>query len=136
VQPVELFVAYGVANVLAVLPVVPAGLGIIEATSVSLLVGFGVPAALATFGVLGWRLVNFWLPIPLGAAAYVSLRLPFGNVFPGRRRPSPGRLRAHPSGRRGGKPGEEPSDPDPRPPSPAPWRTDTARPHRTEGELR
>jgi hypothetical protein len=25
--------------------------------------------------VLGWRLVNFWLPIPVGAAAYLSLRL-------------------------------------------------------------
>ncbi len=24
--------------------------------------------------VLGWRLVNFWMPIPLGAGCYVSLR--------------------------------------------------------------
>jgi len=28
--------------------------------------------------VLGWRLVNFWLPIPAGAAAYVSLKVPRG----------------------------------------------------------
>jgi len=76
VQPVLLFVAYGVANVLAVLPIVPAGLGVIEATSISLLVAFGVPVGLATFGVLAWRLVNFWLPIPVGAAAYLSLRPP------------------------------------------------------------
>ena len=76
VQPVELFVAYGVANVLAVIPIAPAGLGIIEATTASLLVEFGVPAAVATLGVLGWRLINFWLPIPVGAASYVSLRLP------------------------------------------------------------
>ncbi|MGZ4603304.1 MAG: lysylphosphatidylglycerol synthase transmembrane domain-containing protein [Kineosporiaceae bacterium] len=75
VEPVELFVAYGVAMVLAVLPIVPAGLGIVEATSISLLVSFGVPAGVATFGVLTWRLVSFWLPIPLGAAAYVALRM-------------------------------------------------------------
>ncbi len=33
---------------------------------------------MATLGVLGWRLVNFWLPIPAGAAAYVSLKVPRG----------------------------------------------------------
>ncbi len=75
VEPVELFVAYGVAMVLAVIPITPAGLGIVEATSISLLVSFGVPAGVATFGVLAWRLVAFWLPIPIGAAAYVSLRI-------------------------------------------------------------
>ena len=30
---------------------------------------------MATLGVLGWRLVNFWLPIPTGAIAYVSLKV-------------------------------------------------------------
>jgi hypothetical protein len=33
----------------------------------------------ATLGVLGWRLVNFWLPIPVGAIAYVSLKVPRGS---------------------------------------------------------
>lgn len=90
VQPAELFVAYGVANVLAVIPVVPAGLGIIEVSTVSLLVSFGLPAAVATFGVLAWRLVNFWLPIPVGALAYLSLRLPDGSRWwPGRHRGPP-----------------------------------------------
>jgi hypothetical protein len=32
----------------------------------------------ATLGVLAWRLVNFWLPIPAGAIAYVSLKVPRG----------------------------------------------------------
>jgi hypothetical protein len=32
----------------------------------------------ATLGVLGWRLVNFWLPIPVGAIAYISLKVPRG----------------------------------------------------------
>ena len=33
---------------------------------------------MATLGVLAWRLVNFWLPIPAGAIAYVSLKVPRG----------------------------------------------------------
>ena len=38
------------------------------------LVGFGVPRAPAILGVIGWRLVQFWLPIPVGALSYVSIR--------------------------------------------------------------
>ena len=40
-----------------------------------MLKGFGVPSGVAAAGVLSWRLVNFWLPIPFGGAAYLSLRL-------------------------------------------------------------
>ena len=78
-DPVELFAAYGIANVVGALPVTPGGLGIIEALCATLLVSFGVPRDVATLAVLGWRLVNFWLPIPLGAAAYVSLKVPRGS---------------------------------------------------------
>jgi uncharacterized membrane protein YbhN (UPF0104 family) len=78
VNPVELFAAYGIANVAGVLPVTPAGLGVIDSVAPLLLVSFGVTRSVATLGVLGWRLVNFWLPIPAGAAAYVSLKVPRG----------------------------------------------------------
>jgi uncharacterized protein (TIRG00374 family) len=70
-----LLVAYGLANVLAALPVTPGGLGIVEGVLTPSLVGFGVPAGVAVLGVVSWRLVNFWLPIPLGGLAYLSLRL-------------------------------------------------------------
>jgi len=43
-----------------------------------LLVGFGLTRSVATLGVLAWRLVNFWLPIPTGAIAYVTLKVPRG----------------------------------------------------------
>ena len=33
------------------------------------------PGDVAAAGVLSWRLVNFWLPIPFGGASYLSLRL-------------------------------------------------------------
>jgi uncharacterized protein (TIRG00374 family) len=75
VNPVELFAAYGIANVAGALPVTPGGLGVVDSIAPLLLVGFGVTRSVATLGVIGWRLVNFWLPIPAGAVAYVSLKV-------------------------------------------------------------
>jgi uncharacterized protein (TIRG00374 family) len=77
-NPVELFAAYGIANMAGALPVTPAGLGVIDSLAPLLLVSFGMTRSVATLGVLGWRLVNFWLPIPAGAAAYASLKVPRG----------------------------------------------------------
>jgi uncharacterized protein (TIRG00374 family) len=77
-NPVELFAAYGIANVAGALPVTPAGLGVVDSVAPLLLVSFGVTRNVATLGVLGWRLVNFWMPIPAGAIAYVSLKVPRG----------------------------------------------------------
>ena len=70
---VGLLVAYGLANVMAAVPVSPGGLGVIEAVLIPTLVGFGAPRAEASIGVVAYRLVNFWLPIPVGAAAYVAV---------------------------------------------------------------
>ena len=78
VNPVELFAAYGVANVAGALPITPAGLGVVDSVTPLLLVSFGLTRNVATLGVLGWRLVNFWLPIPAGALAYASLKAPRG----------------------------------------------------------
>jgi uncharacterized protein (TIRG00374 family) len=78
VNPVELFAAYGIANVAGALPVTPAGLGVVDSVAPLLLVSFGITRSVATLGVLAWRLVNFWLPIPAGAIAYVSLKVPRG----------------------------------------------------------
>src|SRR5208337_4431206 len=60
------------------LPITPGGLGVVDSVAPLLLVSFGVPASVATLGVLAWRLVNFWLPIPVGALAYISLKVPRG----------------------------------------------------------
>ena len=79
VDPIELFAAYGIANVLGAIPITPGGLGVIEASAATLLVTFGLTKAVATYAVLGWRLVNFWLPIPIGAASYISIRVPRGS---------------------------------------------------------
>jgi uncharacterized protein (TIRG00374 family) len=73
-----LIVSYGLANVLAAIPLTPGGLGVVEAVLTSSLVGFGSPRGVAILGVIGYRLVNFWLPIPLGGIASVSLRVDSG----------------------------------------------------------
>jgi hypothetical protein len=70
-----LLVAYGLAYVLAAIPVTPGGLGVVEAVLVPSLVAFGATRGTAIVAVIGYRLVNFWLPIPVGAGAYLSLRV-------------------------------------------------------------
>jgi uncharacterized protein (TIRG00374 family) len=71
---VGLLVSYGLANVLAAIPITPGGLGIVEAVLTSTLVGFGTARGIAILGVISYRLVSFWLPIPFGGVAYLSLR--------------------------------------------------------------
>ncbi len=81
---VGLLVAYGLANVMAAIPISPGGLGVVEAILIPTLVGFGTPTAQASIGVVAYRLVNFWLPIPVGAAAYVAVnRATAGGPAPG-----------------------------------------------------
>jgi hypothetical protein len=75
VNPVALLVAYGVANIAAAIPFTPGGLGVLELTLIGILVGFGPPRAIVILGVVAWRLVNFWLPIPVGGISYLSLRV-------------------------------------------------------------
>ena len=75
ISPIDVLVAYGLANILAVIPVTPGGLGVVELTIAAVLTRFGVGGGVAAAGVLSWRLVNFWLPIPFGGASYLSLRL-------------------------------------------------------------
>ena len=121
-NPVGLFAAYGIANVLGAIPVSPAGLGVIDSVTPVLLIGFGLTRSVATLGVLAWRLVNFWLPIPAGAAAYISLKVPRGAGLADMRRAladfiRPGRSgRATGSGPPGaGQPGDgQPGDGQPR----------------------
>jgi hypothetical protein len=73
-SPIDLLVAYGLANILAVIPITPGGLGVVESVLAATLIGFHVPATVAGPAILGYRLVNFWLPIPVGGLAYMSLR--------------------------------------------------------------
>ena len=73
-SPDALLISYGVANVLAAIPLTPGGLGVVEAALTASLVGFGATRGVALLGVVTYRLVNFWLPIPVGAVAFLTLR--------------------------------------------------------------
>lgn len=75
-DPGALLAAYGAANLLALLPLAPGGLGIVEGVLIPALTGLG-GAALGpvTLGVLTWRLFEFWIPIPIAGLTYLSLRL-------------------------------------------------------------
>jgi hypothetical protein len=70
-----LAVAYAAANIASAIPVTPGGLGVIEVTLVAITVGFGAPRPTAVLAVLGYRIVNYWLPLIPGAIAYLRLRL-------------------------------------------------------------
>jgi uncharacterized protein (TIRG00374 family) len=73
ISPVDLLTAYGLANILAAIPITPGGLGVVEFVLVSMIAGSGLTAGQALSGVLAYRAVNFWLPIPFGGLAYGSL---------------------------------------------------------------
>ncbi|MCM3921684.1 flippase-like domain-containing protein [Frankia sp. AiPs1] len=67
--------AYVAANVLAMIPITPGGLGFVEAGLTGTLALAGVPAAAAAVSTLAYRLVSFWLPLAAGAPAWVAYRV-------------------------------------------------------------
>lgn len=78
---IELLVAYGVATAAGALPLTPGGIGVFETTMLATLALLGISSD-AVLPILGYRLFNFWLPIPLAAVFYPTLR--FGNGRRGR----------------------------------------------------
>ena len=70
-----LIVTFGLANLVAAIPITPGGIGYVDILYVSTLVGFGVPSQVARLAVPSYRLAQFFLPILLGAVAYASLRV-------------------------------------------------------------
>jgi uncharacterized protein (TIRG00374 family) len=69
-----LAVVFGIQALAAWLPITPSGLGITEAIIIPALVAFGSQRSEVVLGILTWRVLAYWLPIPLGAVAYGSLR--------------------------------------------------------------
>lgn len=72
----SLIVSFCIVNVLAVVPITPGGLGIVEFMYPSLLVTiFGMRVIDVTYGVGAYRIAQLWLPIAVGAACYLTLRV-------------------------------------------------------------
>ena len=70
-----LIVAFGLVNVLAVIPIMPGGLGIIDGGLPIALVGFGLTQGTALLGTATYRLAQFFFPIVLGGVLYATLRV-------------------------------------------------------------
>ncbi len=62
--------AYCAAQLLGQLPLTPGGLGLVEAGLTGTLVLAGVPAGSAAVATLAYRLVSYWLPLPVGLIAW------------------------------------------------------------------
>jgi uncharacterized protein (TIRG00374 family) len=74
-RPTLVLLAYTASMVLAMIPITPGGLGFVEAGLTGLLALAGVSGGDAVLAVLAYRLVSFWLPLPMGAvAAYLHRR--------------------------------------------------------------
>jgi uncharacterized protein (TIRG00374 family) len=73
-RPSLVLLAYVAASFLSLVPFTPGGLGFVEAGLVATLTLAGVSAAHALVATLLYRLVAFWLPIPVGGVAYLAFR--------------------------------------------------------------
>lgn len=70
-SPSTVIVVYVLGSTVAGAAPTPGGLGVVEAALVAGLTAAGVDPSAAVAGVLVFRLITYWLPIPLG---YLSLR--------------------------------------------------------------
>jgi hypothetical protein len=77
-NPSLVLLAYAVAGLLALIPITPGGLGIVEAGLSALLILAGVPGGDAVVATLAYRIISYWLPIVVGPFAYLAFRLRYG----------------------------------------------------------
>ena len=66
-NPSLVLVAYAVAGLLALIPITPGGLGIVEAGLSALLILAGIPSGDAVVATLAYRIISYWLPDRRGA---------------------------------------------------------------------
>jgi uncharacterized protein (TIRG00374 family) len=69
-RPGLVLLAFCGAQVLAQIPVTPGGLGFVEAGLTAMLALAGVSAGDAVLATFAYRLFSYWLPLPLGLAAF------------------------------------------------------------------
>jgi uncharacterized protein (TIRG00374 family) len=73
-RPSLVLLAYVVSVCFSLIPFTPGGLGFVEAGLVATLALAGIRPSHALVATLLYRLVAFWLPIPVGGIAYVAFR--------------------------------------------------------------
>ena len=79
-RPSLVLLAYAAAGVIALVPLTPGGLGIVEASLSGLLVLAGVRGGSAVLATLAYRLISYWLPLIAGPVVYFMYRRRYGPV--------------------------------------------------------
>ncbi|MCX6363920.1 MAG: lysylphosphatidylglycerol synthase transmembrane domain-containing protein [Actinobacteria bacterium] len=79
VSPLLVLLAYAVAQILMIIPITPGGIGFVELGLVGFLGLAGVEAGPAVLATLAYRLVSYWLPLPIGAGAYAWFSRRYGS---------------------------------------------------------
>ncbi|MCL6440469.1 MAG: flippase-like domain-containing protein [Thermoleophilum sp.] len=74
VEPSVLVQGFFLGMFANVVPSPAAGAGPVDAGMIAAFAMFGLPAAIVFPAVLVYRLIAFWLPVPLGLVAYLQLR--------------------------------------------------------------
>jgi uncharacterized protein (TIRG00374 family) len=87
-QPSLVLLAYSAAGIVALFPLTPGGLGIVEASLSGLLILAGVHPGYAFLATLAYRIVSYWLPLLAGLPAYLLFRHRYGNPVPRRATPA------------------------------------------------
>ncbi len=70
-----LLLAYGAGQLATILPITPGGLGVVEGSLTVALVAFGGAQSSTVAAVLLYRLISFWLLVPVGWGAWGVLAL-------------------------------------------------------------
>jgi putative heme transporter len=68
-----LLLAYGAGQLAANLPITPGGLGVVEGSLTIAIVAFGGAAPATVVAVLLYRIISFWLMLPIGWGAFAWL---------------------------------------------------------------
>jgi hypothetical protein len=79
-DPSLVVLAYSGSMLLTLIPFTPGGLGFVEAGLTGLLTLAGTTAHQAVVATLAYRLIVFWLPLPLGGVAYLLHRRRYGRL--------------------------------------------------------
>lgn len=69
-----LILGLSASSLLSLLSLFPEAPGVMEASLVTVFVSLGFPAHISLFGVLLYRLISYWLPLPLGVFVYLDLK--------------------------------------------------------------
>jgi hypothetical protein len=81
-RPSLVLLAYAVAGIVALFPVTPGGLGIVEASLSGLLILAGVRPGYAVLATLAYRIASYWLPLLAGPSAYLLFPPPVRTAGP------------------------------------------------------